>query len=253
MNVLNEPWQTNKIKLNELISGESDQLGTQQPKEQVVLLNQKWEDYAIAYKEVADHLVNGLQDRLVDEPHLACPIMYLYRHYLELSLKEIINHLLEWHDVEDDFSRLKLKHQPRMHELPGHPLMDSWDWIRSLIEQMEDCKLPGCSIDGLDINYDAIEKRIQEFDKIDRSSFNYRYPVDNKGRPNRIRIPDRHELAQVKAVVEAIGYHLSSISYAVREATEELTLLFDDAVDSYYQDLHADYLVGQWKDARYLP
>ena len=46
----------------------------------------EWEAYAIAYKEAADHLVTGAQERLVDEPHLACPIMFLYRHHLELSL-----------------------------------------------------------------------------------------------------------------------------------------------------------------------
>ena len=210
----------------------------------------RWEAYAIAYKEAADHLVTGVQERLVDEPHLACPIMFLYRHYLELTLKEIINHLLDWHAVEDDYSRLKLRHEPRVHVLPGHPLMESWERILSLIEQMEDCALPECTVDGLDINYDAVGKSIQEFDKKDRSSFNYRYPVNKKGRSNENSIPDGQQLAQVKIVVEEIDFALASISYAVREAKEQVSLVFEDAVDSYYQDLHADYLIGQWKDAR---
>ena len=132
-------------------------------------LHHEWEDYAIAYKEAADHLVVAMQGRMADEPHLACPVMFLYRHYLELTLKEIVNHLLDWRAVEDDYSSLRLRHQLRVHELPGHPLMDSWNLILGLIEQMEYCALPECTIDGLDVNYYAVGKGIQEFDKADRS------------------------------------------------------------------------------------
>ena len=243
--------QFDDSKLHETILGEHHNPETKKTTEQIALPIPEWDDYAIAYKDVADHLVDGLRDRLVDEPHLACPIMFLYRHYLELALKEIIDHLQEWHDVESDYSKLKLKHEPRAHRKPDHPLMDSWNQMRSLIEQMEDCKVPECTIDGLNVEFDAVEQRIKEFDRIDRSSFNYRYPVDKKGRRNNIRVFDRSQLAQVKAVVAAVDFHLSSISYAVREANEQMLLLFEDGVDSYWQDRHADYLIGEWKDARY--
>ena len=250
MNVRNELRGTQETRLGESILGEFHEMETNKAAGHNVGPNQEWEDYAIAYKGAGDHLVFGVQDRLMDEPHLACPIMFLYRHYLELALKEIINHLQEWHDVEDDYSRSKLRHQPRVPDLPGHPLMDSWDRILSLIDQMEDCKLPECTIDELNVDYDGIGKRINEFDKADRSSFNYRYPVDKKGRPNKIGIPDSHQLGRVKTVVEEIDFQLASISYAVREAKEQVKLLFECAVDSYYQDLHADYVIGQWKDSR---
>ena len=75
-------------------------------------------------------------------------------------------------------------------------------------------------------------------------SFSFRYPVDKKGRPNNNGIPDADRLARVKTAVEEIDFALASISYAVREAKEQVGLLFENAVDSYYQDLHADHLVG---------
>ena len=128
--------------------------------------------------------------------------------------------------------------------------MESWDQILSVIELMEDCQLPGCAIGELDVDYDAVGKRINEFDRVDRSSFNYRYPVNKKGRPNNVGIPDMHQLGQVKTVVEELDFHLASISYAVRESKEQVMMWFERAVDSYYQDLHADHLVGQWKDSR---
>lgn len=34
------------------------------------------------------------------------------------------------------------------------------------------------------------------------------------------------------------------------EAKEELKEQYEHAVHSYYDDLHADYLISQWKDAR---
>ena len=245
----NGPRATREANPTGMLFGEFCPMGMTKAAKHSVRLHHEWEDYAIAYKEAADHLVVGVQDRLVDEPHLACPIMFLYRHYLELTLKEIINHLLDWHAVEDDYSRLKLRHQPRVHDLPGHPLMESWNLILSLIEQMEACALPECTIDGLDVNYDAVGTSIQEFDKKDRSSYKYRYPVDKKGRPNENNIPDRYQLAQVKIVVEEIDFALASICYAVREAKEQVHSFFEDGVDSYYQDLHSDYLIDQRKDA----
>ena len=50
--------------------------------------------------------------------------------------------------------------------------------------------------------------------------------------------------------MDAIAYHLDTISGLVYESKEQLKELYEEAVYSYYDDLHADYMVGEWKDAR---
>ena len=55
--------------------------------------NNGWLDIAYSNKEAADHLVDwlvdGVQLRPMSGSHLTFPIMSLYRHYLELALKDL--------------------------------------------------------------------------------------------------------------------------------------------------------------------
>jgi hypothetical protein len=52
----------------------------------------KWESYATGYKTAAEVLSEKVLTELTDRDTLIYPILYLYRHYFELRLKEIIEH-----------------------------------------------------------------------------------------------------------------------------------------------------------------
>ena len=210
-----------------------------------------YDDYAIGYKEAADQLIAGMGVGQSHGSYLAYPLMFLYRHYLELRLKEIVIGLKELWSLSDDFYRFNLWPQLPDGQPRGHCLTYFWDsmlahWFGAIEEEL----VAGIVLEELESKYDIIGERINELDEIDRSSEVFRYPVDKKGSPHHISTPNLGELSRVKDVVDAIAYHLDTISRLVYESKEQFKESYEDAVYSYYDDLHADYLVCQWKDAR---
>ena len=210
-----------------------------------------YDDYAIGYKEAANQLIAGMEVGQSTGLYLTYPIMFLYRHYLELRLKELVIGLEELGSLSVDFDHFNLWPQLPDGQPRGHCLTYFWDsmlarWFGAVEEEL----VAGIVLEELEPKYDIIRERINEFDEIDRSSEVFRYPVDKEGSPYHIGTPNLRELSHVKDVVDAIAYHLDTISGLVYESKEQLKELYEDAVHSYYDDLHADYLVGQWKDAR---
>jgi len=94
---------------------------------------------------------------------LVYPIVFLYRHHFELSLKAIIR----------DGNRL-LRESATFPT--KHVLVDLWEKCREIFkklrekEDFEEFK-----------NLDAIGEYIKEFSKVDSSSQAFRYPEDKKG------------------------------------------------------------------------
>lgn len=209
-----------------------------------------YDDYAIEYKEAADQLIAGMEVGESTGFHLTYPIMFLYRHYLELRLKELVIGLEELGSLSVDFDHFNLWPQLPNDQPRGHCLTYFWDsmlarWFGAIEEEL----VAGIVLEELEPKYVIIGERIKEIDAIDRSSEVFRYPVGKAG-PYHINTLNLRELIHVKDVVDAIAYHLDTISGLVYESKEQLKESYEDAVYSYYDDLHADYLVGQWKDAR---
>jgi len=93
-----------------------------------------WRAMAGANKEAADYLVDRLVDRAQPRPmsgsHLTFPIMSLYRHYLELSLKGLLIDLQKW----DGLARiLSCESDDRTKRAFDHQLMATWKDIRKLL------------------------------------------------------------------------------------------------------------------------
>ena len=55
------------------------------------LISNKWEVYAMGYKIATETLVDKVLSEQTNQDHLIYPIVFLYRHYIELRLKEIID------------------------------------------------------------------------------------------------------------------------------------------------------------------
>jgi hypothetical protein len=56
---------------------------------------QAWYDYTIGYKEAADILVGHVESTGRRADKLGYPILFLYRHHLELVVKSLIRTLLQ--------------------------------------------------------------------------------------------------------------------------------------------------------------
>ena len=123
-------------------------------------LHDSLEIYAIGYKQGADALVEKVIKHAQDQDTLVYPIVFLYRQYLELRLKEIIregNCLL---GIGQGF--------------PGHHrINDLWNSVKGIIRRVFEKK---------DIaEFEFINHVIIEFCNVDPESFSFRYPSDKKG------------------------------------------------------------------------
>jgi hypothetical protein len=129
-----------------------------------------WSRYAVGYKNAADMIAARLVklDRVTEAACL--PALFLYRHYVELSLKGMLL------DAGELLNQDELA--PKDHSLT--PL---WLLLRRRIGKIQATN----SEDWLD----RAEVLIREFDQLDRSSFTFRYPVNKSGVPN---LPFSHKV-----------------------------------------------------------
>jgi hypothetical protein len=132
--------------------------------------NKDFSGYAKGYKDAADFIVNGAiqNDRsyTFNVAYLIFPVVFLYRQYIELCLKEVI--LLGTHLNGEK------------HGFPTHHRIDEiWKHARPYLE--------GVSPKGSRDELDALGVCIQEFCSLDPDGMAFRYPVDLEGKPH---LPD---------------------------------------------------------------
>lgn len=121
-----------------------------------------WWIYAAGYKLGADLLVQYVTETHKNQDRLIYPIVFLYRQYLELRLKELIKNGSTIIEESSDIP---------MH----HDIFRLWVTCRKIFENI----WPDGDTDDLD----SVEECIREFNKIDPSSTAFRYPVDKHGLP----------------------------------------------------------------------
>jgi hypothetical protein len=117
--------------------------------------------YAHGYKMAADRLAGVQNCDFGIERHIEYPIMFLYRHYIELELKQII-------DLVSHLERNPAKARDT------HDLLKLWNRARLAIERYwpEEQK----------VHLDRAGFCISNFDKLDRTSQSFRYPHDKDGK-----------------------------------------------------------------------
>jgi len=121
--------------------------------------------YTDAYKNAADILVEYAKKDKTSINFLVFPILFLYRHYIELALKELI------------YTASKYLDDPQ-YSFGSHNLIYLWEKTKKLISELVKV------IDGFNISEDeliAVENQIKQFDSLDKSSMTFRYPVDKNG------------------------------------------------------------------------
>lgn len=168
--------------------------------------------YVIGYKEAGDRLVRSLME---DSRHLdlvVFPIVFLYRQYLELRLKQLI---------KEGSYFLEKPFVPRKQ----HRLDTLWYECKSFLKQIEP-KVTEQEVAGL-------EACILEFHSIDPFSMAFRYHVDTKDNPSLppdlryINIPN---LAKVMAKIDSfLDAVYMTISVAIDQKQE-----MEEAFKDYY-------------------
>jgi hypothetical protein len=163
------------------------------------LFYDNWDMYAEGYKVAGDVLVEYIKEKQFDQDYLVYPIVFLYRQYIELRMKEIIrdgNQLLD--DDPEKFPQT-------------HKFGKLWRDCREIIEKV----WPEDPAENLD----AVGECILQFSEKDPMSMAFRYPTDTNGKPS---LPDLTviNLRNLAEVIARIGSLLDGVSMGISVAIE---------------------------------
>ena len=140
--------------------------------------------YIIGYKDAADLLVKTVASGQGTADSLIFPIVFLYRHYIELRLKSLLK---DGHRLLDR----------EYNEKPGHQLSKLWLNVRDILVEIwpeEDKR-----------QFDAVGSLIEQFEKVDPRSTSFRYPKDLEGNKSVNFDVPRVNLGNLSEVVGAMS------------------------------------------------
>ncbi|EWH01485.1 hypothetical protein [Halomonas sp. BC04] len=152
--------------------------------------------YIVGYKEAGDSLVNSVADRSGSADSLIFPIVFLYRHYIELRLKSLLH---------DGNRLLDIEHKQKSE----HQLSKLWSKVRDILVEL----WPDGSKDDL-VAFDSL---INQFEKVDPRSTTFRYPKDFDGNNSLQMDSPRVNLRNLKEVVGAMAIILEGSAAGVSE------------------------------------
>ncbi len=165
-----------------------------------------WLDYTFSYKQCADHLIQAQKTRPAIDRSEVYPILFLYRHYMELEMKSIIA-IGRVAELNGD-SKDKV-----LSVLSTHDLQKLLKQCRDICQDLD--LLNGQFADAFS-NFAVL---IDEFSAHDPGSFAFRYPIDKKLNPTLIGLGDidlnhveliiKRCAAFLKTMREAVAYELS--------------------------------------------
>ncbi len=149
-----------------------------------------WSARAHGFKRAADILSEHILARITDGDLVIYPIVFLYRHYVELELKSII-----YRGKENLGERKKLK--------PTHKLFDLWSECSGLLH----CK--GAVVDTPEAA--AFEEGIRQFDQFDAKSDSFRYPVDKNNETTPSAYLKSIDLPNLRLTVNKMAFFLELV------------------------------------------
>jgi hypothetical protein len=151
---------------------------------------------AMGFKTGAQELVEAVQIDKQPADVLVFPIVFNYRHYVELILKVIVRYASSCGDIESE-----AKVEPA---LERHDLARLWNLVSEALGKVDE--RPG------DAELNRAGERIAELHRHDPSSFDYRYTRTKKGekrkRPGGLALLD---LVQFREGMDDLAYTLDGV------------------------------------------
>lgn len=160
-----------------------------------------WYGYVEGYRRGAHTLLERVVEHQQDHDTLVHPIVFLYRQYLELRMKEII---LLGRELRSDQHGV-----PHIHRLP-----ELWRECRSIIVSVWP--------EGPAALLRVVEERINELAQVDPESMAFRYPSAKDGKPSLppafVRFNVRHFAERVEEVGDLLDGCAAGLSHYVAMA-----------------------------------
>jgi hypothetical protein len=136
-------------------------------------LNYTWRPdllYSLGYLEGARRLVNHVLESYSDQDTLIFPIVYLYRHHVELLLKRLL--VIASSVVDRHLTAAELKH------LRKHRLDLLWSDIKQTLSAS--CRKANFAPPARE-NMVGVDCYIEQLSSVDRESQSFRYPTSSDG------------------------------------------------------------------------
>ena len=169
--------------------------------------------YCEGYLKAARVLANHALVHEYDRDILLFPIAFLYRHHIELSLKDLIQ-----------TAHLVASGQPRNSE--GHVLVDLWGDLKKLLGQLDESPRRN--------DLDAVKAYIRQLEQVDKQGQAFRYATSTKGKPH-LREFNVLDIRVFSEAMERLASYLSGVSF-------RLNLLLDhkEEMMGYKEEFGAD-------------
>lgn len=160
--------------------------------------------YALGYRRGAQVLAEYAVREGMDQDLLIYPILFLYRHAVELWLKRCI-------PVAADLVDKPLEEHERK-ELACHRLDKLWSMFKprlDLIRKNQRCKITQEVIDG-------IKSYIDQLRGVDENSYSFRYAADKNGNPN---LGDLRyiNIMRITVLMESLAQYCEGLDESIRE------------------------------------
>jgi len=172
-----------------------------------------WSNFTIEYEEA----VNVLIDNMIKTERrnfMVFPTIFLYRHYIELILKEIILNNWEYLEIAKPFPS-------------GHDIYKLWSICRDCLKEADKQVDPSFArsreyVEQIIRAYDSLEADLNKFAEIDPDSERFRYPVDSQGNPKEVDEKLLIELLrELPELVKRISYNLDGISTGIDQILQD--------------------------------
>lgn len=166
--------------------------------------------YSEGYKSAGDALYNHCIANPFYNNSLIYPMVFTYRQYIELRLKELILMGNNFNNVEEDFP-------------DQHSLLRLWNIYRNIL----------FSIEQIDKNLlDSVERLITEFNSEDPQSMNFRYPLSRGPNRSASLTRDTIDLKNFKSIIDKL-YDFFSWQWDML---------------SHYSDMKAEMIADQYRE-----
>ncbi len=163
--------------------------------------------YSQGYKNAARELSRNFEGRGTREKDtLVFPVIFLYRQYIELELKDIIRGL-----------DLKLQNSRSDKILERHRLLSLWD--ESISQYKKFIELNKVGLVFTSENCTKERSVVKQFDQLDQESFAFRYAMDKSGKNNLERI-DYISVNNFKENIELVVKYLEDMIETLCHASE---------------------------------
>ena len=157
-----------------------------------------WHGYSTGFRRAGLTLVAALVETNRDQDYLVYPVIYCFRHHIELQLKSLIMRVSLLLGSDEDLRAT-------------HRLSVLWNLCRPLIERAL----------GPDPALDAAASLINEIDALDPNGETFRYPIDTKGAPTLPESVRQIDLLSFARGAEAVAALLEAAESAADAALDD--------------------------------